>query len=115
MTIPTINLPPPASPSALRTLMTRERWLEVARIAVVGLIALLYSQHVIPLPVLIAAVLLGLYPLVKVGVLDLIHERKVGTELFITVATTIAMIGGEYVAGAVLLSIILYGFGLNPA
>jgi len=101
------DLAPPASPSALRTLMTSERWLEVARIVVVGLIVLLYSQRVIPLPVLLAAVLLGLYPLVKVGVLDLIHERKVGTELFITVATIIAMIGGEYVAGAVLLSIIL--------
>ena len=107
MTIPSTDLSPPASPSALRTLMTRERWLEVARIVAVGLIALLYSQRVAPLPVLIAAVLLGLYPLVKVGVLDLIHERKIGTELFITVATTIAMIGGEYVAGAVLLSIIL--------
>lgn len=107
MTIPSTDLSLPASPSALRTLMTRERWLEVARIVAVGLVALLYSQHVVPLPVLFAAVLLGLYPLVKVGALDLIHERKVGTELFITVATTIAMIGGEYVAGAVLLSIIL--------
>ena len=30
-----------------------------------------------------------------------------GTELFISIATAIAMVGGEYVAGAVMLSIIL--------
>ena len=34
-------------------------------------------------------------------------ERKIGTEIFVTVATVIAMIGGEYVAGSVLLNIIL--------
>src|SRR5262249_48183743 len=38
---------------------------------------------------------------------DLIHERRVGTEIFVTLATLIAMIGREYVAGAILLSIIL--------
>ena len=39
--------------------------------------------------------------------IDLLRERKVGTEIFVTVATTIALIGGEYVAGAVLMCIIL--------
>lgn len=87
--------------------MTRERWLEAARIVLVGVMALLYSQALILLALLIAAVVIGLYPLAKSGLLDLFRERKVGTELFITVATTIAMFGGEYVAGAVLLTIIL--------
>ena len=96
---------PVASPIA--SLMTRERWIEVARIVVTGLIALLYWQALVPIQVLWVAVAVGLYPLVKTGVLDLIHERKVGTEIFVTVATLVAMFGGETVAGAVLMVIIL--------
>jgi len=89
------------------SLMTRERWLEVARILGTGLVVLLYQRRVIPLPVLLAAVPIGLYPLVKTGVLDLIHEHKIGTEIFVTLATVIAMIGGEYAAGAIIMVIIL--------
>jgi P-type E1-E2 ATPase len=48
-----------------------------------------------------------LVPLVKTGILDLIHEHKVGTEIFVTVATLVAVFGGETVAGAVLMVIIL--------
>ena len=72
-----------------------------------GLISLLYWQEVLPLIVLLVGVAVGLYPLIKTGLLDLVRERKVGTEVFVTVATVIAMVGGEYVAGAVLLNIIL--------
>ncbi len=43
----------------------------------------------------------------KTGLIDLFTERKIGTEIFVTVATIIAMIGKEYVAGAVLMTIIL--------
>ena len=43
----------------------------------------------------------------KTGALDLIHEHKIGTEIFVTMATLIAMLGREYVAGAVLMTIIL--------
>ena len=50
---------------------------------------------------------IGLYPLVKSGILDFIHERKIGTEIFVTVATLVAVFGGETVAGAVLMVIIL--------
>jgi len=88
-------------------LLTRERWIEIGRIVLVGLISLLYWQEVVPLPVLLVAIPIGLYPLVKTGVLDLVRERKVGTEIFVTVATVIALIGGEYVAAAVLMTIIL--------
>lgn len=95
------------SPPRFVALLTRERWIEIARIIGVGVVVLLYRQGIAPLPLLIAAVGMGLYPLVKTGALDLIGERKIGTEIFVTIATTIAMLGGEYVAGAVLMVIIL--------
>ncbi|MEO8563523.1 MAG: cation-translocating P-type ATPase [bacterium] len=91
----------------MRSLMNRARWLEVGRILLVGAIVLLYRAGAVPLPVLFAAVAIGLYPLVKTGLLDLIHERKIGTEIFVTIATVIAMLGREYVAGALLMTIIL--------
>ena len=93
--------------SSFSGLMTQGRWIEVARIVFVGLLSLLYWQKILPLQGLLFAVAVGLYPLVKTGVLDLLHERKIGTEIFVTVATTVALLGGEYVAGAVLMSIIL--------
>lgn len=91
----------------LADLMTRERWIEVARIAVTGFIALLYWQALVPIQVLWGAISIGLYPLVKTGVIDLVHERKIGTEIFVTIATLVAVFGGETVAGAVLMVIIL--------
>ena len=91
----------------LMVLMTRERWIEVARILITGLIALLFWQGLVPITVLWVAIAIGLYPLVKTGMLDLIHEHKVGTEIFVTVATLVAVFGGETVAGAVLMVIIL--------
>ncbi|MHB1462528.1 MAG: heavy metal translocating P-type ATPase [Armatimonadota bacterium] len=95
------------SSASLKALLTHERWIEIGRILVVGLVILLYYLHLAPLLVLYAAVAVGLYPLVKTGLLDLIHERKIGTELFVTIATVIAILGGEIVAGAVLMVIIL--------
>ena len=41
------------------------------RILLVGVITVLYWQHLLPLGVLLAAVVVGLYPLVKTGLLDL--------------------------------------------
>ncbi|WP_371439529.1 heavy metal translocating P-type ATPase [Polaromonas sp.] len=93
--------------SSLRVLMTRERWIEVSRIVLTGLIALLYWREMVPLEVLWFAVAVGLYPLVKTGLKDLIRERKIGTEIFVTIATLVAVFGGETVAGAVLMVIIL--------
>lgn len=99
--------PVPGTATGLRALMTRERWVEVARILLTGLIALLYWRERVPLEMLWIAVAIGLYPLVKTGVLDLIHEHKIGTEIFVTIATLVAVLGGETVAGAVLMVIIL--------
>ncbi len=93
--------------TSFQSLFTRERWIETGRILGLSLIALLYWQGVLPLTALVVGVAVGLYPLVKVGLVDLVRERKIGTEIFVTVATIIAMIGGEYVAGSVLLNIIL--------
>ena len=87
--------------------MTRERWLEVARIFVTGLVALSYWRGLVPIQVLWVAVAVGLYPLLKTGVRDLLCERKIGTEIFVTVATLVAMFGNETVAGAVLMVNIL--------
>ena len=93
--------------SGIRELMTHERWVEVARILFTGLIALLYWRQLVPIQILWVAIAIGLYPLVKTGLMDLIHERKVGTEIFVTIATLVAVTGGETVAGAVLMVIIL--------
>ena len=93
--------------TSLSTLLTRDRWVEIGRIALTGLIALLYWQELVPVEALWVAVAIGLYPLVKKGVLDLVKERKIGTEIFVTVATLVAVFGGETVAGAVLMVIIL--------
>jgi heavy metal translocating P-type ATPase len=104
---PTMAPPAPDTGTDLLTLMTRERWIEVARILATGLVALLFWQGIVPIQVLWVAVAVGLYPLVKTGILDLVHEHKVGTEIFVTIATLVAVFGGETVAGAVLMVIIL--------
>ncbi len=91
----------------LMLLMTRERWIEVARIAATGLVALLYWQGLVPIQLLWVAVAVGVYPLGKTGALDRIRERKIGTEIFVTIATLVAMFGGKTAAGAVLMVIIL--------
>ena len=88
-------------------LLTPTRRLELLRIAGVGVVTLLYWLGYAPSWVLFAAVAVGLYPLVKTGVRDLVRERKIGTEIFISVATCIAIAGREYVAASVLMTIIL--------
>lgn len=101
-----LSLPQPPATS-LRALLTQERWIEIVRILLTGLIALVYWLGLVPIQVLWIAVAVGLYPLVKTGALDLLHEHKVGTEIFVTIATLVAVLGGETVAGAVLMVIIL--------
>lgn len=72
-----------------------------------GIASLLYYLEIIPLPVLLAATAFGLYSLLKTAVLELIRERKIGTELFISIAVIVSVIGKEYLAGSVVLMIIL--------
>ncbi|MGX6571279.1 hypothetical protein [Cupriavidus necator] len=71
----------------------------MARILVTGLIALLFWQDLVRVELLWLAVAAGLYPLLKAGLLDLVHKRKIGTEIFVTIATLVAVFGGETVAG----------------
>ena len=98
---------PPTPATSLRALITRKRWIEIGRIFLTGQIALLYWLGLVPIQVLWIAIAIGLYPLVKTGGLDLIRQHKMGTEIFVTIATLVAVLGGETVAGAVLMVIIL--------
>ena len=80
---------------------------EIVRIVAVGTASLLFYLEVIPLPALIAAMAFGLYSLVKTAIQDLVTEMKIGTEIFITIAVIISVAGKEYLAGSVVLMIIL--------
>lgn len=90
-----------------QTFFSRKFIWEIVRIITVGLASLLFYLNVIPLPVLLAAMAFGLYSLVRVAVIDLVKERKIGTEIFITIAVVISILGKEYLAGSVVLMIIL--------
>lgn len=91
----------------LNTFFSRQFLWELVRILTVGVASLLYYLNIIPLPVLLAAMAFGLYSLVKVAITELFRERKIGTELFITIAVIISVLGKEYLAGSVVLMIIL--------
>jgi Cd2+/Zn2+-exporting ATPase len=67
----------------------------------------LFWFDLIPLPVLLVAVALGVYSLIKTAVIELIKEKKIGTELFITIAVVIGVLGKEYLAASIVLMIIL--------
>ena len=67
-----------------QTFFSRQFLWEIARIIAVGVASLLFSLEIIPLPFLLAAMAFGLYSLVKTAALEIYKERKIGTELFIT-------------------------------
>ena len=90
-----------------QTFFSRQFLWEIVRILTVGIASLLFYFEIIPLPVLLVAMAFGLYSLVKVAVTDLIKERKIGTEIFITIAVIVSVLGKEYLAGSVVLMIIL--------
>lgn len=90
-----------------QTFFSRQFLWEIIWILSVGIASLLFYMEVIPLPVLLAAMAFGLYSLVKTAITDLFKSRKIGTELFITIAVIVSVLGKEYLAGAVVLMIIL--------
>ncbi|MDO8368012.1 MAG: cation-translocating P-type ATPase [Saprospiraceae bacterium] len=90
-----------------QTFFSRKFLWEIVRILTVGAASLLFWFELIPLPVLLVAMAFGLYSLLKVAAVDLWKERKIGTELFITVAVIVSVLGKEYLAGSVVLMIIL--------
>ena len=90
-----------------QTFFLRQFLWEIVRILTVGIASLLFYLGFIPLLVLIAAMAFGLFSLVKTAILDIVKERKIGTELFITIAVVVSVLGKEYLSGAVVLMIIL--------
>jgi Cd2+/Zn2+-exporting ATPase len=93
--------------TVLKLLLAREHRIELSAILIVGLAALLYFLEFSPVFVLILATLIGSYSIVKHAITELFSNKKIGTELFIAIAVAIALLGGEYLAGAVVLMIIL--------
>jgi len=79
----------PVNPDVRTRLLTRERQRAIARIGLVGLITVLYWQGFAPLAVLLVAIAVGLYPLIRDGVRMLLQQRKVGTEIFVSIAVRI--------------------------
>ena len=67
---------PPHAKVGFGAVMDRSRWLEVAKIVVVAVFVFAYAQRWVPIGVLWATVALGLYPLAKAGLSDLVHEHK---------------------------------------
>ncbi|NCI46690.1 heavy metal translocating P-type ATPase [Sediminibacterium soli] len=90
-----------------KVFFSKQFFWEIISILAVGLASLLFYLKMIPLPVLLASMAFGLFSLVKTALKDLIKERKIGTELFITIAVIVSVLGAEYLAGAVVLMIIL--------
>jgi Cd2+/Zn2+-exporting ATPase len=90
-----------------QTFFSRQFLWEIVRIITVGVASLLFYLNVIPLPALLVAMAFGLYSLVKTAAIDLVKERKIGTEIFITIAVIVSVLGKEYLAGSVVLMIIL--------
>ena len=90
-----------------QTFFSRQFIWEIIRIITVGVASILYYLKIIPLPFLLVAMVIGLYSLVKAAAIEIYKEHKIGTELFITIAVIISVVGKEYLAGAVVLMIIL--------
>ncbi|MBI5227848.1 cadmium-translocating P-type ATPase [Candidatus Micrarchaeota archaeon] len=91
----------------LNFLFAKEHRMEIIRIGIVGLASILFWMQILPFPALLVAIGFGVYSLIKTAVLELIHERKIGTELFISIAVIIGILGQEYLAAAIVLMIIL--------
>ncbi len=91
----------------LKTFFSRQFMWEIIRIVTVGIASLLFYLAIIPLPILLIAMAFGLYSLVRTAIIQIAKERKIGTELFITIAVIISVLGKEYLAGSVVLMIIL--------
>jgi heavy metal translocating P-type ATPase len=91
----------------MRAMISGRRRVELARILLAGLVTLLYWQRLVPEWALWLVVAFGLYPLLKIGLIDLVKSRRLGTEIFVSLATIIALVTGETIAGALILVIIL--------
>jgi len=91
----------------LKLFFAREYWLEIASIVIVGLASILFYLRIITTPILFIGMVFGLIPIAKTALVELWTKKKIGTELFITVAVVISVVGNEILAGAIVLMIIL--------
>ena len=93
--------------SLVKILFAREHWLEIISIIVVGLCGVLFYFHLISSLTLIVGMAFGLFSIARTAIVELVKERKIGTELFISIAIVVSVFGGECAAGAIVLMIIL--------
>lgn len=91
----------------IKFFFSRQFMWEIIRILVVGIASLLFYLDIIPVYILIGAMAFGLYSLARTAVETLIKTKKIGTEFFITIAVIISVLGEEYLAGAIVLMILL--------
>lgn len=87
--------------------IVKENKFEVARIALMAILMTLFYFSLVPVPVLLIGLVFGVFGLAKEAVEEFIKERKIGTELYVTIAVIVAVLGKEYLAAGVVLMIIL--------
>jgi Cd2+/Zn2+-exporting ATPase len=85
----------------------KEHKLDAARIVALGLLVGLFYFLYIPLPIYIAGLIFGISGLAKEAIEGLLKKRKIGTELYITIAVVVAILGKEFLAAGIILFIIL--------
>ena len=81
--------------------------MEICRIVAVAIVALLFQQGSVPVLYFGLPLQSGCIRWSKPACAELFRERKIGAAIFITLATLIAVLGGEAIAGSVLMIIIL--------
>jgi heavy metal translocating P-type ATPase len=84
----------------------KDHLLDVSRIVLLAALLVAFNFG-LPFWVFIAGVLFGVYGLATEAVMGMFKERKIGTELYITVAVAVAIFGKEYFAAGIVLMIIL--------
>lgn len=85
----------------------KEHKLDIARMGALGLLAGLLYLSVIPLPIYFTGLVFGISGLAKEAIEGLLKKRKIGTELYITIAVVVAVLGKEFLAAGIILFIIL--------
>lgn len=84
----------------------KEHWIEASRIILLAVLLTAFYLGM-PLWILVIGILFSVLRLAKEAVTELIKERKVGTEIYITVAVAAAIFGKEFFAAGIVLMIIL--------
>lgn len=86
--------------------LVKDHWLEAGRIFILAVFLLAFNFG-LPLWIFVLGILFSLYGLAAEALVGIFKERKIGTELYITVAVGVALLGQEYFAAGIVLMIIL--------